>query len=398
VKITATVKKSLDNAIQHVQASAAGVSRDQLLEALTAARRHAEASALQPLQRSDGLHGADEMYLSLSAAAMEDFRRQHGSDALIGPEQFETNDPGWIACLLARLTSARQPFPTGTPTPIPIGDDVRFAIAGDWGTGNAAARSVGNLMMLKSPDISVHLGDVYYCGTAAEEKRRFVDVWPAGSSGSFALNSNHEMYSGGEGYFTVALPHGKFSRQCGVSYFALYNKEWLVLGFDSAYDSSNFLYQTGRLNQPQINFAGVTIHTPGIGLRPDGSRKRLLVFTHHDAIHGDGTTDAGLMAQMTIGLGGLPDAWYWGHDHVPAAFAPRSENGVVMHARCVGHGGVPYAPAGLGGRLWTETALAHDMDEPERALNGFVLLDLHGKGITDSFLGEDGSVRFASSY
>lgn len=400
MKITTTVKLSLDSAIHYVAGEPASGHRDQLLAALTAARRHAEESLQSPMHRSDGLHGADEMYLSLVAAAMEDAQRLKGQKSiLIGPEKFEPNDLGWVACLLARLSSQRQPFPGGSPSPVRIPDRVRIALAGDWGTGNGAAMAVGHLMEAQKPDLGIHLGDVYYCGTAAEERRRFVDVWPVGTLGSFALNSNHEMYSGGEGYFTVALPDAKFSRQGGFSYFALHNADWVILGFDTAYFSSDFLYQKGKLNQSQIDFAAVQLHDPSVGLRPDGSRKRVMVLTHHNALDGKGIADAGLVNQVRIAVGGLPDAWYWGHDHVPGVFPPQSDDaGVVMHARCVGHGGVPYAPEGNKTRLWTETVLADDMDEPDRALNGFALLDLDGSSISEKFIGEEGTVRFASVY
>jgi len=34
---------------------------------------------------------------------------------------------------------------------------------------------------------------VYYAGTEAEERDKFVAHWPPGSRGSFTLNSNHEV-------------------------------------------------------------------------------------------------------------------------------------------------------------------------------------------------------------
>ena len=60
-------------------------------------------------------------------------------------------------------------------------------------------------MALLQPHLTIHLGDVYYAGTETEEQQLLVNLWPSGSMGALALNSNHEMYSGGTPYFNVAL-------------------------------------------------------------------------------------------------------------------------------------------------------------------------------------------------
>ncbi len=48
---------------------------------------------------------------------------------------------------------------------------------------------------------------------------------------SFALNGNHEMYSGGRPYFNRVLP--SFNQE--ASYFTLYNDYWQIHGLDTAY-------------------------------------------------------------------------------------------------------------------------------------------------------------------
>ena len=53
----------------------------------------------------------------------------------------------------------------------------------------------------------MHLGDVYYSGTEKEVEERFLKVWPTEAATiNRALNGNHEMYSGGFGYFKLILP------------------------------------------------------------------------------------------------------------------------------------------------------------------------------------------------
>ena len=74
----------------------------------------------------------------------------------------------------------------------------------------AASRSA--LADLK-PDHTIHLGDIYYAGAENEVRNKFLALWPAGTSPSapsFALNGNHEMYSGGVGYFQIALTDSRF--------------------------------------------------------------------------------------------------------------------------------------------------------------------------------------------
>src|SRR6185295_11208924 len=95
---------------------------------------------------------------------------------------------------------------------IQVANDVTLALAGDWGTGNLSSGMIARRIASLRPQASytIHLGDVYYSGTPQEEEQRFVASWPVGADGAFALNSNHEMYSGGKGYFSVALESPKF--------------------------------------------------------------------------------------------------------------------------------------------------------------------------------------------
>ena len=47
---------------------------------------------------------------------------------------------------------------------------------------------------------TIDLGDGYYSGRPDEEQSNLLNLSPAGSVANFTLNSNHEMYSGGQGY------------------------------------------------------------------------------------------------------------------------------------------------------------------------------------------------------
>jgi hypothetical protein len=118
--------------------------------------------------------------------------------------KFDTGDWfGWATVAWAKLkhpvphamlrpkTDVADPFPTSG----------RIALLADWGTGLYGAPEITKAV-LRDPDpfaMILHLGDVYYSGTDTEVKQRFLDVWPSRSGAvNRALNSNHEMYSGGD--------------------------------------------------------------------------------------------------------------------------------------------------------------------------------------------------------
>jgi hypothetical protein len=71
-------------------------------------------------------------------------------------------------------------------------------------------------------------------------------------------------------------------------------------------------------------------------------------------------------------------------------------------ARCVGHCGVPWLPyaaeSGLGANgftlEWGENRKANDVEEPARALNGFLVLRLRGDQIVEEFRDENGNLRW----
>jgi len=121
----------------------------------------------------------------------------------------------WAKEYLQHIFQRRRPLPpyaahhTGRYR---LPNALRVALASDWGTGTASAYKVADEMTKSKPDVTIHLGDVYYSGTEDEYKTYFLapGCWPRGSlapakdgdaSGTYVLNANHEMYSGGQGFF-----------------------------------------------------------------------------------------------------------------------------------------------------------------------------------------------------
>jgi hypothetical protein len=353
------------------------------------------------LNAADATVHSDEFDLSVVQSAMnapkDDTRMRSlfGRD-LYGIHQYEQLDPRWISSLVADLTHSAVPFPVATDAldvVYAIPDETTIAIAGDWGTGNESSRAIADAMKKLDPDYTIHLGDVYYSGTEWEEQRRFVDLWPRGKRGALALSSNHEMYSGGRGYFGVALSNEKFRLQKGYSYFALTNRQWLVIGLDSAYAATD-MYQNGALNDPQIQWLKKLLASDVA--RVDGELKNIIVLTHHQGLEMSGARVEPLFSQVTGTLGRGPHRWYWGHVHGVAVFHPIDVGGVALQGRLVGHGGIPYAPDPITPALkWTETERAGDPSIPERGRNGFALIAFSDDGLEETLYDEQGNVRWS---
>ena len=324
---------------------------------------------------------------------------------ITGTDQYELLDPGWWASVANRLTHRRAPFVSHTSLTdfrVEIAEESpSVAMVGDWGTGLRTSHEIARQMASLNPSITIHLGDVYYSGTKHEVEKRFLPDWPIGSIGTFAINSNHEMYAGGEGYFQVTLQQDAFSRHQKASYFCLSLPGWQIIGLDSAYEASDFLYQKGRLSEAQLAWLAAQLAEGA------GHGQRSIVLTHHNPFDVQGKKDQGLLDQMLRVAEPHPFAfWYWAHEHIAARYAPFGPPGRQFLGRCVGHGGVPYAPehagdAGNGIRVeWTETELAGDPEEPRRAKNGFVFLALDSKTgkLEETFVDEFGMKKAGASF
>jgi hypothetical protein len=100
--------------------------------------------------------------------------------------QFSECDPNWVGTL---QEYAKYFGPGGGLQPIPyiragkIGKQVlemkpnaRVALIADWGTGTDAAVSLLQSVKQRSPDIVIHLGDIYYSGTETECDKVFLQI------------------------------------------------------------------------------------------------------------------------------------------------------------------------------------------------------------------------------
>lgn len=248
-------------------------------------------------------------------------------------------------------------------------DNVRVAVAGDWGTGTEEAERVAEQMKRFKPHFTIHIGDVYYVGDPPEVNENCLGIrnpsnnyapvtWPVGSQGSFAMNGNHEMYANGGGYFDLFLPRlglcegGKMTGQ-QTSFFCLQNEHWRIIAIDTGYNSVGI---------PILEQIPLVNRIPGVGgdcrlhddlmhwLRlvvfkdpPDG---RGLVIMSHQQYY-SGFEDEFLKPAQQLREAGIqrPVLWFWGHEHRLAGYDLYGSDKLKAFGRCVGHGGMPLSIA-----------------------------------------------------
>jgi hypothetical protein len=328
--------------------------------------------------------------------------------SIVGFGKYETLDYMWefdAGLLWLENFLHKHKFPPGMPAkPVPIPDNVTIAMAGDFGTGNfgasdAPAVKISKFIPSLKPYITIHLGDVYYAGTSDQETDNLLTQWPRGSFASFTMNSNHEMYPGGGPYFDVAVGNPIFNKyQSPWSFFALENSNWMIVALDSAYYSSVVtVYMIGSIgkNNAQIQFLQ---NCAQVCMKEN---KKLILVTHHNGIPEQGGTPEPLFNEVITALKGLPPPmyWYWGHAHAGVVYQPlKNANGMLC--RCLGHAALPWGFASeLANNdcvLWYEKTSAGDPDNKLRVMNGFVLLQLNGPQLSETFYNENGGVAWSS--
>jgi hypothetical protein len=218
---------------------------------------------------------------------------------------------------------------------------LRLALFSDWGTGLYGAWPISEAIVKDSDgfDYVIHLGDVYYAGTEREYEERFLRLWPyVDGARNRALNGNHEMYSGGYGYFNLALP--RFGQSSSV--IAIQNRDWLIVGLDTAYSEFDLAKSQAEWLQ---------------GLVANAGRRKVVLLSHHQPFSNT-AQEHGLhlrsrLEHLLVPRGPLTLqvrladllahrrvlAWYWGHEHICALYDRHPLWGV--YGRCIGHGGIP---------------------------------------------------------
>jgi Calcineurin-like phosphoesterase len=358
--------------------------------------------ALEPTAAEPGvLHTAQNQLASMMQTLMVERATQTGrveatpSGAL--EAKFDTHDLlGWFRSLFDWWRKLDpNPFLPPPPQPDPLANEARLAMVGDWGTGMYGApmiaQTIARLGADSRPDVMVHLGDVYYAGTPKETTKRFLNLWPSVPGViSRGCNGNHEMYSGGRGYFGQVLPTFRQSSSC----WAFQNDNWLLVGLDSAYRDHD-------LHPGQVEWLN--------GLLSSASERSLILFCHHQPYSVLESGGGKLVAKLSDLLSQCRIfAWYWGHEHRCLLYDAHPQWGVL--GRCIGHGGMPYF-RDAGDRLatpgWWTAPSKHGVpggqvlggpnpylgkDAKKYGPNGWATLEFSGPRLIESILAPDGKV------
>ncbi len=372
--------------------------RDELLEDLLQAEdwlKREEALAAHDDRLVDSDDGPEfipsHQTLALLQSAMEERLQTLSSRA------FQPGDPGWLSVVFHRLRArvrGKAPFvehATLDDFVIDLPARGTIALVSDWGTANAHAVAVAQQIAARAPDHVIHLGDIYYSGTPGEVDRHFLDVWRAygpRSSRYWSLNANHEMYSGGYGYFQHLLP--AFGQP--ASYFALANRWWRLVGLDTGYVTQTF-------TTPQMAWLDAQLTGAGLAAPRDTAAARNVLLTHHNLLsqfrkRGDALEewlDPHIAAGRIYG-------WFWGHEHHLVQYAPYRG----MKCRCIGHGALPYLPPD---QVRVREAVAVERMEtrelphtPGRGMHGFALLSFDGPTLHVEYVDETGGTAWTERW
>jgi hypothetical protein len=293
-------------------------------------------------------------------------RGNQGAAAEIkGKIAFSECDPKWIGTL---DEYAKYFGPGGGLRQIPyvragaVGNHVidlkpnaRVAVIGDWGTGTAAAVELLQSVKRQKPDAVIHLGDVYYSGTAAECDKFFLqivnDVFDRANTGIpvYTMPGNHDMYSAGSGFYQLIKQLNGGAQQQLASFFCLRTTDgaWQFLAMDTGLHDHDPLHVVDVLTFLEKDEEDW--HVERIQEFPG----RTILLSHHQlfsAFAHIGPRDAEgnhhpcnpfLLASYNRFAAAGPGriaAWFWGHEHNLCIYQRYVG---LQCGRCIGHGAIP---------------------------------------------------------
>jgi Calcineurin-like phosphoesterase len=295
-------------------------------------------AALERLKNSEQIPGVlvspDDRMASLLQSFMAERAIEQGLERKAlesGGEEARYDSKDWVGWAKSFFTWRQKIISHDwiwpSPTPEPIANVFRVAVLGDWGTGLYGAPYCAESIRRDSfgYDLILHLGDVYYSGTKREVAEQFLEIWPVNESRrslNRALNSNHEMYTGGHAYFEQTLKKFGQSSSC----FAFQNDHWVLVGLDSAYQEHDLA------NDQETWLADIVEKAAG---------RKIVLFSHHQPF--SRMEKQGPKLQTKLGpllTAKKISAWYWGHEHRCMLYQQHPAWG--LYGRTVGHSGYPY--------------------------------------------------------
>lgn len=265
---------------------------------------------------------------------------------LINEFQKSVCDPKWLEVLKVYLKFKEQRkeipyicYNNLDDFTITISNKLVIGFIADWGTGAKDAEWLLSQVMSHKPDILIHLGDIYYSGTKDEVKKNFYNIIQKYMSETrvFTLSGNHDMYSGGEGYYWLLKQINQ-----PASYFCLRNDYWQFSALDTGLNDSNPFSISSKVTY--LDPKEVKWHLDKF--KTAGNRKTILL-SHHQLFSAVGLGDDGKGSP----IGFNPhlkesfqdvlyqvDLWLWGHEHNLIVFDPYIN---LQKGRCIGSGAIP---------------------------------------------------------
>jgi predicted phosphodiesterase len=272
-------------------------------------------------------------------------------------------DPAWIKVIESYMqyfgpegTRASIPYRRAAaigPVSVPLKAGATVALIADWGTGTDVAVDLLKQAALQNPDVVIHLGDIYYSGTPQECEANFRNIVDTVLSRStkdvpvYTLSGNHDMYSGGAGYYGLIDTLNDHPRLQPASFFCLRNDDWQFIAMDTGLHDYN-------------PFNGTEVITFIEKDEEDWITERIVEFTgktfllsHHQLFSalsqiGPPQADGKLTAYNPKLLASFQRfaqaakqpiaAWFWGHEHNLSIYQPYLG---LNCGRCIGHGAVP---------------------------------------------------------
>jgi hypothetical protein len=255
---------------------------------------------------------------------------------------------GWAECVATYLAYKAQsktlPYRPNMDVGFDLGTKSKIAIIGDWGTGDPVAINLLQEIKKLSPDVLLHLGDVYYACTQSEAHNNFLDVCKLVFGNNiplYTLCGNHDMYSGGTGYYWLVDQIGQKS-----SYFCLQNPNWQFVALDTGHNDNDS--GTVATNMTDLVSAGDWSEAEWAlkKIQAAGARKTVLL-SHHQLFSPFGSVgnvgnqpyayNPNLFKTFQPVLNCI-EWWFWGHEHTLGIYAPYMG---LKRGRCVGASAVP---------------------------------------------------------
>lgn len=349
-----TMKAADDLRAEQADPSARGSALMSAADVIGATLLEEKPSAQEPLAQMQGIQSAlasplrDAEQCSKLAGEFlwAEIKRDHArAEQLAAELHASTCDPKWAECVATFLEfkASGGDFPYRAnlnPVFALPGDSVKLAIFGDWGTGQNAAINLLQEIKKLAPDVLIHLGDVYYSGTLTEQQNNFLDIC-RGIFGTsvpiYSLCGNHDMYSGGNGYYWLVDQLGQ-----QASYFCLQNSNWQFLAMDTGHSDTNPF--TVTTNMAALNSSELLWH---LNFMQQSGNRKTVVLSHHQLFSPFGcvgTISGQAYAYNPYLLEGLQSVlaqlewWFWGHEHSLAIYDPYMD---LKRGRCIGCSAVP---------------------------------------------------------